>query len=229
MLLSVDWDALSGTRELVFDAPIWGTRDRPEDRLEAWHERRRRRGGPQQNPGGAQDWSALEADFPLYPGAQALRGYAGVPTWAALSHAEAWGWLDRFGVQDVLNIDSHHDLYSGSGDPTRVRPGNWAGLALAAGKVRHYTCQYPAWHAGLPVAEGHDLERTAAEVAAHLPPDLVRRVTLRRGDVWPEPAQVTALLLVQSPAWTSPAHDPAFWSLVRSLGATLLDRPLDRR
>ena len=46
LLLSIDWDAFSGTRELVFDAPIWGTRDREEDRLQAWRDRARRRGGP---------------------------------------------------------------------------------------------------------------------------------------------------------------------------------------
>ena len=36
MLLSLDWDASSGCRELVFDAPIWGSPDREPDRLAAW-------------------------------------------------------------------------------------------------------------------------------------------------------------------------------------------------
>ena len=85
LLLSIDWDAFSGTRELVFDAPIWGTRDREEDRLKAWRERVRKRGG--------QGWEGLAADFPLYPGWEALERYAGVPTHVTLTHADAWEWL----------------------------------------------------------------------------------------------------------------------------------------
>lgn len=220
LLLSIDWDAFSGTRELVFDAPIWGTRDREEDRVEAWRERARKRGGP--------GWTALDADFPLYPGWETLERYAGVPAHVTLTHADAWDWLAASPGAHVLNVDSHHDLASLSGDPTRVRPGNWAGLALAAGRAGHYTCLYPEWHAALPVAEGYDLERTRGEVAPLLAPDVLARVTLTRGLNWPDPAEVAALLLVQSPAWTSPAHDPAFFRLVRVLGAAPLTPPLDR-
>ncbi|MDL2343281.1 arginase [Deinococcus sp. MIMF12] len=224
MLLSIDWDALSGTRELVFDAPIWGTRDREEDRVEAWRERARRRGG--------QGWEGLTADFPLYPGGEALERYAGIPAHVTLTHADAWDWLAAFPGADVLNVDSHHDLASLSGDPARVRPGNWAGLALASGRVRRYTCLYPAWHAEVPVAEGYDLERTWGEVAPLLAPGVRDRVTLRRMDDpaagLPDPAEVAALLLVQSPAWTSPAHDPAFFRLARKLNAAPLTPPLDR-
>lgn len=220
LLLSIDWDAFSGTRELVFDAPIWGTRDREEDRVEAWRERARKRGG--------QGWEGLAADFPLYPGWEALERYAGVPTHVTLTHADAWEWLAASPGAYVLSVDSHHDLASLSGDPTRVRPGNWAGLALASGRAGHYTCLYPEWHADLPVAEGYDLERTRAEVAPLLPPDVLSRVTLTRGLSWPDPAEVTALLLVQSPAWTSPAHDPAFFRLARVLGAAPLTPPLER-
>lgn len=232
MLLSIDWDAFSGTRELVFDAPIWGTADREADRLSAWQARASKRGAT-----GAGDWAALEADFPLYVGWQGVQQYAGKPAFAALSHAEAWGWLEQFEVQDMLNVDSHHDLCSFSGDAGRLRPGNWAGLALAAGKIRHYTCLYPAWHADLPVAEGYDLKRTRAEIAPLLPTPLHQRVTLTRAgltrteagaDGWPDPAGITALLLVQSPAWTNPAHDAQFWSLVEGLQAQLLTRPLMR-
>lgn len=224
MLLSLDWDAFSGTRELVFDAPIWGTADRAADRLEAWRVRAQKRGGTH--------WDSLAQDFPLYGGWEGLRQYAGKPAFAALSHAEAWEWLEKFEVQDVLNIDSHHDLCSLSGDPTRLRPGNWAGLALAAGKIRHYTCQYPAWHADLPVAEGHDLERTWAELAALLPPEVLSRISLRRAEpatsLWPDPAEVTGLLLVQSPAWTSPAHDPVFKGLLQHVKAQAITPPLER-
>ncbi len=220
LLLSVDWDAFSGTRELVFDAPIWGSRDREEDRVEAWRARAQRRGG-----GG---WAALAADFPLYPGWEALERYAGIPTHVTLTHADAWNWLAGFPGAQVLNVDSHHDLASLSGDRARVRPGNWAGLALAAGRAGGYTCLYPDWHAGLPVAEGYDLERTWGEVTPLLPPDVRERVTLARGLRWPDPAEVTALLLVQSPAWTSPAHDLAFFRLVRALGARPLTPPLER-
>ena len=240
MLLSVDWDAFSGTRELVFDAPIWGTRDREEDRLEAWRSRVGRRGGA--------GWAALEEDFPLYPGWEALRRYAGIPTWVTLSHADAWAWLERFPGEDVLNLDSHHDLASFSGDPARLRPGNWAGLGLRAGLIGRYTCVYPAWHAGLPVAEGFDLGRTGGELAAllppsRLPPEVLARVTLTRaaaspepapsesalpGAALPDPAEVRGVLLVQSPAWTSPAHDAAFASLAGALQAAPLVPPLAR-
>ncbi|MPY67857.1 arginase [Deinococcus sp. SDU3-2] len=222
MLLSIDWDAFSGTRELVFDAPIWGTRDREADRVAAWRERARQR--DPQAPG----WSALDADFPLYPGWEALERYAGVPAHVTLTHADAWEWLAAHPGAHVLNVDSHHDLVSFSGDPTRVRPGNWAGLALASGRAGGYTCLYPSWHAGLPVAEGYDLGRTWGEVTPLLAPEVRDRVTLTRGLRWPDPAEVTALLLVQSPAWTNPAHDPAFSRLARRLGATPLTPPLDR-
>lgn len=215
MLLSIDWDAFSGTRELVFDAPIWGTRDREEDRLDAWTARARKRGGT---------WAALDADFPLYPGWEALRAYAGVPAFVTLSHADAWTWLERFPGLDVLNVDSHHDLGSRSGDPARVRPGNWAGLGLARGLIGHVTTLYPDWHADLPVAEGFDLDRTRGEIRDLLPPALLDRVTLTRqarpGAGLPDPARVTSLLLVQSPAWTNPAHDPAFLALAADLRAT---------
>lgn len=220
MLLSIDWDAFSGTRELVFDAPIWGTPDREYDRLEAWRVRAAKRGGG--------SWDALAADFPLYDGWQEIARYAGTPTWVALSHAEAWQWLELFEVQDVLNIDSHHDLGSLSGDPARVRPGNWAGLALQAGRIETYTCQYPTWHAGLPVAEGFDLERTRSEIAPLLSREVFDRVTLTRADGWPAAAEVTALLLVQSPAWTNPAHDTAFEKLCQDLGAKVLSSPQQR-
>lgn len=220
MLLSVDWDAYSGTRELVFDAPIWGTPDRDHDRLTAWQQRAARRGGT--------NWEALDSDFPLYPGWPDLRQYAGTPTAVTLSHADIWPWLERWPGQDVLNIDSHHDLSSFSGDGTRLRPGNWAGLALSAGLVRRYECRYPVWHAELPVAEGYDLARTQAELDALLPAPLLERVTLTRSAELPPPEQVTALLLVQSPAWTNPAHDREFWALAEDLGAEVLVEPLRR-
>ncbi|MFB9991850.1 arginase [Deinococcus oregonensis] len=231
MLLSIDWDAYSGCADLVFDAPIWGTRDLPTDREEAWQARTVKR-RPE-----AQDWTPLDADFPLYPGWEALERYAGCPAWVTLSHADAWGWLQEQAqgggaAHDVLNIDSHHDLASRSGDATRVRPGNWAGLGLGARLIGRYTCLYPAWHTALAVAEGFDLERTHSEVRGVLPPDLLSRISLRRmahaAHGLPDPADVTGLLLVQSPAWTNPAHDPAFWQLADLLGAQEVVPPLHR-
>lgn len=216
----MDWDAFSGTCELVFDAPIWGSRDREYDRLQAWHDRARKRGGD--------SWAALAEDFPLYPGWEGLFGYVGVPAWVALSHAEAWPWLEQFPVQDVLNIDSHHDLGSLSGDPARLRPGNWAGLALQAGKIRHYTCQYPTWHQDLPVAEGYDLDRTREELTPLLTPELLAQVSLTRSQVWPARSEVRAILIVQSPAWTNPAHDLALQTVCQRLGTRALSRPLQR-
>ncbi|ADY27135.1 hypothetical protein Deipr_2004 [Deinococcus proteolyticus MRP] len=219
MLLSIDWDAYSGTRELVFDAPIWGTRDREHDRLGAWQERAHKRGG---------GWEALQDDFPLYGGWQGFTQYAGVPAFVTLSHADIWPVLERFAGLAVLNIDSHHDLSSFSGDAARLRPGNWAGLALAAGLVPRYECRYPTWHADLPVAEGYDLARTHAELTPLLPAPVLERATLTRSADLPAPAAVTALVLVQSPAWTNPAHDREFWTLAEALGAEMLVEPLRR-
>lgn len=222
MLLSIDWDAYSACAEHVFDAPIWGTPDREYDRLEAWRARARKRGG-----GG---WEALEADFPLDSGWEALTRYAGRPAHVTLSHAAAQDWLGLYPGREVLNLDSHHDLYSGSGDPARWRPGNWAGLGLASDLIGHYTARYPAWHADLLVAEGHDLARTLAEVQVAVAPKLLPRLRLERGPQLPDPRQVEALLLVQSPSWSSPAHDAAFFRLAAALGAgTLGQAPLDRR
>lgn len=226
MLLSIDWDAFSGCVPLVFDAPVWGTPDRVHDRLEAWRDRARRR--DPHAPG----WTALDADFPLYPGWEELERYAAIPAHVTLTHADAWAWLEAYPGQDVLNVDSHHDITSFSGDGTRVRPGNWAGLGLRAGRMGRYSCLYPAWHAELPVAEGFDLARTRDELTPLLPPGVLERVTLRRMAApdagLPDPALVTAVLLVQSPAWTSPAHDPAFFELTRTLRAVPLTPPLNR-
>lgn len=221
MLLSIDWDAYSGCAEHVFDAPIWGTPDREYDRLEAWRVRATKRGGP--------DWGVLAHDFPLYPGWEELKRYAGLPAHVTLSHAAAQDWLALYPARNVLNLDSHHDLYSQSGDPQRWRPGNWAGLGLAAGLVTGYTVRYPQWHAGLLVAEGHDLTRTRAELEAALLPGLLPGVRLERGPQLPPVPEVEALLLVQSPSWSSPAHDAAFLSLAAALRAAPLgEAPLDR-
>ncbi|ULH14840.1 arginase [Deinococcus sp. KNUC1210] len=217
MLLSVDWDAYSGCADLVFDAPIWGTPDREHDRLARWHERVSKRGGS--------DWQALDAEFPLYPGWQELTQYAGVPVYSALSHEQAALWLHAFPGRDVLNIDSHHDLSNLRGDPQRWRPGNWAGLGLAAGLIERYTVRYPEWHAGLLVTEGYDLSRTRQELETALLPDVLARVQLERSAALPAPAEVEAVLLVQSPSWTNPAHDAALFGLLHALKATALGEP----
>ena len=129
----------------------------------------------------------------------------------------------------MLNLDSHHDLYSQSGDPARWRPGNWAGLGLASGLISRYTARYPQWHAGLAVTEGFDLGRTLSEVRAALLPELLPRLRLERGPELPPADQVEALLLVQSPAWSSPAHDAAFFALATALNARPLgEEPQDR-
>lgn len=224
MLLSIDWDAFSGTRELVFDAPIWGTPDRQYDRIEAWHKRVHKRGGS--------DWSVLEKDFPLFSGWQQLKQYAGIPTQITLSHADAWMWLQEHyelhGKQVVTNIDSHHDLVSLSGDPAKVRPGNWAGLGLQQGLIEAYHCVYPEWHATLPVAEGFDVERTKQEIELLLPEHIHSVIHLTRTAVWPEPATIRGILLVQSPSWCSPAHDWAFQQVGKCLQAQPLIPPLER-
>lgn len=223
MLLSVDWDYYSGSIEHVFDAPLWGTPDREFDRLERWHERARKRDEE------ANGWEALDKDFPLYGDPRELLAYGGIPTFAAWSHAHAWEWLERYSGREVLNFDSHHDLYSNSGDPEKVRPGNWAGLALSAGLISRYACVYPSWHGEVRVAEGHDLARTWKEVQANLASALWPRVTLSRAKRLPHPAEVESLLLVQSPSWTNPAHDGVFLELVQALSARELSAPHLRR
>lgn len=222
MLLSVDWDYYSGAADEVFDGPLWGTADHERDRLDLWRERARRR-LPE-----ADGWSVLNADFPLYGDPLELLAYRGLPTFVTWTHADAWRWLDDWPERDVVNLDSHHDLYSLSGDPGRVRPGNWAGRALEHGKVRHYTCVYPAWHEGVRVAEGFDLSRTWEEVRAATDRSLWPHMTLTRGAALPAPADVEAVLLVQSPSWTNPAHDDLLARLVRELAATPLAATLTR-
>lgn len=221
VLLSIDWDSYSACAEHVFDSPLWGTPDREHDRLERWRERTLKRGGV--------DWSALQADFPLHGDPRELLAYRGVPTFVAWSHAHAWNWLERFPGRDLANFDSHHDLYSSSGDPQRVRPGNWAGLALERGLLSSYACLYPAWHAGVRVAEGFDLERTWNEVRGGLAAEHHPLMVLQRGRQLPQPHEVESLLLVQSPSWTSPAHDGVFFELAGALEAVQLSAPLKRR
>lgn len=212
MLLSIDWDAYSGTREFVFDAPIWGTPDRQFDQYEAWQVRKARRDNER----------LFQEDFPLYDGWQALLEW-NVPTFAASSHASAYEWVKQWPNRHVLNIDSHHDLYSQSGDTQRVRAGNWAGLALLHGLIRSYTCQYPNWHGQLAVAEGYDLERTHAEIADVLSLELRKYIQLQRSDLLPDPKSVEALILIQSPAWCNPMHDRYFLELVSVLNAEIIE------
>ncbi len=218
MLLSIDWDFFSGCREFVFDAPIWGSKDTEHDRLEAWRERARKRGG--------QDFSVLEQDFPLFENRRWLERFQSVPTYATVSHADAYALLERLRVLNVVNLDSHHDLFSQRGDGARVRPGNWAGLALEHHLIESYVCIYPEWHAALRVAEGFDLERTRSELTQRFSSDQVQlqRVPLELLEL-PRP---DAILLVQSPAWTSPAHDHAFLELCQTLNATLLAPIVER-
>lgn len=227
LLLSVDWDAYSAVRPLVFDAPIWGSADREFDRAERWEERVRRR-----DPG-ARDFSPLSTDYPLLGRPDDLLRYRGRPVYALWSHAHLLPllqlWAAERGPLPVLSVDSHHDLFSGSGDPDLPRPGNWAGLALARGLVSRLTVRYPPWHAGLPVAEGFDLARTEAELRAALPPEALHRVTLERSAELPPPAAVGAVVLVQSPSWCSPAHDPALLALLRALSAVAVTSPRQRR
>jgi hypothetical protein len=214
VLLSVDWDYFSGCAEHVFDAPIWGSRDTPFDRIEAWQHRAAKRGGD------------LETDFPLLEDWQVLLPLVGLPTYATVSHADGYNLLEELRVSSVVNLDSHHDLYSQSGDATRVRAGNWAGLALAHGLVQHYTCIYPSWHTNLPVAEGFDLNRTWQEIGGRFGQDVLQLE--RQGIETVGLSGFTAILLVQSPAWTSPNHDAAFLELCNGLNARFLEPPLVR-
>jgi hypothetical protein len=208
MLLSIDWDYSSGCGEQVFDAPIWGSTDSAFARAEAWQQRLEQRNG---------DLERFAADFPLFGDWAWAKKHRGVPTYATLSHADAYALAKSLGMTRIINLDSHHDLYSGGGDVARLRPGNWAGLALQHGIIAHYTCVYPAWHQHLPVSEGFDLERTWSEINGRFSPS---QVTLTRQPLQSlDCADLQAIILVQSPAWSSPQHDPMFFELCQSLGA----------
>ena len=133
--------------------------------------------------------------------------------------------IEGLGISSVVNLDSHHDLYSLSGDPKRVRPGNWAGLALEHGLISSYTCIYPAWHENVRVTEGFDLHRTKLELPSRF---LDFEIELQLGDLKLEPEDISAVLLVQSPAWTNPLYDSVFLELCQILKAQILSPILER-
>ena len=223
MLLSVDWDFYAGAREHVFDSPLWGSPDLEYHRCERWRELARKRGGS--------SFDVLQEDFPLYGSPLELLKLKGIPCFAALSHESGMDWLERVqqaSPQVLLNLDSHHDLYSSSGDSGRIRPGNWAGHALERGLISHYTCLYPGWHSSVAVSEGFDVERTWSEMGNRF---LRTQVRLERR-TGPEQAillsDVSSVLLVQSPAWTNPLYDEVFLELIHRLKATVLTPPLAR-
>ena len=223
MLLSVDWDFYAGANEHVFDSPLWGSPDLEYHRFERWQELARKRGGS--------SWKVLREDFPLFGNPLELLKFFGLPCYVALSHDSGFEWLEQVSQaspQPLLNLDSHHDLYSSSGDTTRIRPGNWAGHALERGLISHYTCIYPRWHAEVAVSEGYDCERTWTEIGARFSRT---QVTLERVSS-PEqaivPSDISSLLLVQSPAWTNPLYDVVFLELCRKLQAQVLSPPMAR-
>jgi hypothetical protein len=220
-LLSVDWDYFSGSLEYVFDSPLWGSPDLEFDRLERWRERAKVRGGA--------SFEILSHDFPLFDHPRELLRFAGVPTFAVSSHDAAYGLLERLNCSSVINLDSHHDLFSSSGDPGRVRPGNWAGLALGHGLIESYSCIYPAWHADVRVTEGFDLDRTWSEIGARGWRD---RVSLSRDSATLDSLEhqsIRAILLVLSPSWSNPLYDPLFLELAHGLNADLEASLIERR
>jgi hypothetical protein len=218
MLLSLDWDYFVGSADLIFDSPLWGTADTVLERDAAWSARAVKRGGS--------SFETLREDFPLLVSPKPLEGLVGVPCFACVTHSDAYDLLRRLEIRQVLNFDSHHDLYSSSGDPQRVRPGNWAGLALERGVIDAYTCRYPVWHSDLRVTEGFDLERTRSELPAKFSSF---NLTFERGGLELPRSEIEAVLLVQSPSWTNPLFDPDFLELCAVLNAEFLEPPLERR
>ncbi len=210
----------------MFDSPFWGTRDTDFDRFGAWEARAFKRGGS--------GFEVLRDDFPLFGNPFELLNFAGLPCYVTLSHGDAYDLIKDLGISSIINLDSHHDLFSSSGDPKRVRPGNWAGLAIEHGLISSYTCIYPAWHENVRVTEGFDLSRTRlelpnrfssggwSETIPHAIPDL------QRGMIELEPADFSAVLLVQSPAWTNPLYDSVFLELCQILKAQILTPTLER-
>jgi hypothetical protein len=209
-LLSVDWDYFSGSLEHIFDSPLWGSPDLEFDRLERWRERARVRGGS--------GFEVLSHDFPLFGNPRALLKFVGVPTLAVSSHDAAYGLIQRLQCTCVINLDSHHDLFSSSGDAYRVRPGNWAGLALEHGLIEAYSCVYPDWHKAVRVSEGFNLDRTRSELGARIWSD---RVSLSHDQGILDCLEPDAIVLVLSPAWSNPLFDPNFFELAGMLKADL--------
>jgi hypothetical protein len=212
-LLSVDWDYFSGSLEHVFDSPLWGSPDLEFDRLERWRERARVRGGS--------SFEILRHDFPLFGNPLELLQFVGVPTFAVSSHNTAYGLLEKLNCSGVINLDSHHDLFSSSGDPNRVRPGNWAGLALEHGVIESYSCIYPVWHSDVRVTEGFDLHRTWTELGTRAWHDRISLSHHASTFETLEPASVQAILLVLSPSWSNPLYDPLFLEIARGLSAEI--------
>jgi hypothetical protein len=201
----------------VFDSPFWGSRDTPFDRSEAWLARAIKRGG--------NSFEVLREDFGLFGNPFDLFKFAGLPCYATLTHSDAYGLLEQLQIKNVINLDSHHDLFSTSGNPDRLRPGNWAGLALEHGLISSYTCFYPAWHENVRVTEGFDLARTHQELPARCSS---LNVQLQRGLLILERSDVSAVLLVQSPAWTNPLYDALFLELCQGFNAEIITSPLER-
>jgi hypothetical protein len=214
MLLSIDWDYFSGCVEHVFDAPIWGTKDTDYDRIEAWEVRALKRNGD------------LSKDFPLFDDGLELLKLEGIKTYATLSHSDAYEFIKQLKISSVLNLDSHHDLFSLSGNPKNLRPGNWAGLALEHGLIQTYTCVYPVWHQEVRVAEGYDLERTRSEIGTRFDSYALKLERKSLSEL--ELKEIDSILLVQSPAWTNPEHDQRFFEICEALKAEYLQRPLRR-
>ena len=244
-LLSIDWDFFAGAREHVFDSPLWGSPDLAFDRLERWRERARSRGGTGLEGSGFEGsgFEVLRNDFPLFGNPRELLRFAGVPTFAVVSHDAAYGLLEDLECSGVINFDSHHDLFSSSGDPKRLRPGNWAGLALERGLIESYACIYPAWHAGVRVGEGFDLERTWSEIGArafrdrvclssealgsdHLGLDRLGLDFLGLNHLGPD--SIRAIVLVLSPSWSNPLYDSLFFEIAHGLDAKIQTGLVDR-
>jgi hypothetical protein len=220
-LLSLDWDFFAGSGEHIFDSPLWGSPDLEFDRLERWRERAKTRGGT--------DFEVLRQDFPLFAKPRDWqfleRLLEGIPAWAVTSHDAVYGLLEQSRCSQVINLDSHHDLFSSSGNPTRLRPGNWAGLALEHRLIESYSCVYPDWHKDVRVSEGFDLERTWCEIGQRSWRD---RVHLERSSATLESTcmsslrdSLRAVVLVLSPAWSNPCFDAEYFALASALQAKI--------
>lgn len=121
------------------------------------------------------------------------------------SHAHAFDWWkdNRDGVEHIISLDAHHDVYNEDGE---VDCANWLFHALRQNPNLRATIVYPRWREEFP----EDFPENSS---------VSDQVTTVFVDEWTTEGDfdVTGVFVARSPAWTPPHHDDAFGQFVRGL------------